>query len=56
MDPITKFLHNISYKFPKGYPDMNNDQDVLLLETELNKIGFSLKEMKQPFETLSPEA
>jgi hypothetical protein len=56
MDPITKFLHNISYKFSKGYPDINDEQDVLLLETELNKIGFSLKEMKQPFETLSPEA
>jgi len=56
MDPITKFLHNISYKFPKGYPDINDEQDILLLETELNKIGFSIKEMKQPFETLSPEA
>ena len=44
MDPITKFLHNISYKFPKGYPDMNNDQDILLLENELNKLGFSLNE------------
>jgi hypothetical protein len=43
MDPITKFLHNISYKFSKGYPDINNEQDILLLETELNKIGFSLK-------------
>jgi hypothetical protein len=56
MDPITKFLHNISYKFPKGYPDMNNDQDILLLENELNKLGFNLKEIKQPFETLSPQA
>jgi hypothetical protein len=56
MDPITKFLHNISYKFPKGYPDINDEQDILLLETELNKIGFSIKEMKQPFETLSPQA
>jgi hypothetical protein len=37
MDPITKFLHSISYKFPKGYPDMNNDQDVLLLESILSK-------------------
>ena len=44
MDPITKLLHNISYKFPKGYPDMNNDQDILLLENELNKLGFSLNE------------
>jgi len=33
MDPITKYLNRIAYKFPKGYPDMNNDQDVLLLET-----------------------
>jgi DNA-binding transcriptional MerR regulator len=56
MDPITKFLHNISYKFSKGYPDINNEQDILLLETELNKIGFSIKEMKQPFETLSPQS
>ena len=40
MDPITKYLNRIAYKFPKGYPDMNNDQDVLLLETLLNEIGF----------------
>jgi hypothetical protein len=56
MDPITKFLNNISYKFSKGYPDMNNEQDILILENELNKLGFNLKEMKQPFETLSPQA
>ncbi len=40
MDNITKYLNNIAYKFPKGYPDMNNDQDVLLLETLLSEIGF----------------
>lgn len=51
MDPITKFLHNISYKFPKGYPDINDEQDILLLETELNKIGFSLNENN--FKTLT---
>ena len=38
MDNITKYLNKISYKFPKGYPDMNNDQDVLLLEAELTKL------------------
>ena len=37
MDPITKYLNGIAYKFPKGYPDMNNDQDVLLLETMLSE-------------------
>ena len=30
-DPITKYLNSIAYKFPKGYPDMNNDEDVKLL-------------------------
>ena len=40
MDNITKYLNRIAYKFPKGYPDMNNDQDVLLLETLLSEIGF----------------
>ncbi len=47
MDPITKYLNSITYKFPKGYPDMNNDQDVLLLETMLSEFlgeKFSLKE------------
>jgi len=47
LDPITKYLNRIAYKFPKGYPDMNNDQDVLLLETLVGKFlneKFSLKE------------
>ena len=47
MDPIDKFLKLYSYKFPKGYPDMNNDQDVLLLETMVSEIlgeKFSLEE------------
>ena len=49
MDNITKYLNRIAYKFPKGYPDMNNDQDVLLLETLLSEVlgeKFSLEEAK----------
>jgi len=42
MDSITKYLNRIAYKFPKGYPDMNNDQDVLLLESILSEIGFPI--------------
>jgi hypothetical protein len=38
MDNITKYLNRIAYKFPKGYPDMDNDQDVLLLESEISKL------------------
>jgi hypothetical protein len=56
MDALTKFLNNIAYKFPKGYPDMNNEQDILLLETELDNLGINLKEVKKPFEKLSPKA
>jgi hypothetical protein len=47
LDLITKYLNRIAYKFPKGYPDMNNDQDVLLLETLISELlgdKFSLKE------------
>jgi hypothetical protein len=47
MDVITKYLNRVAYKFPKGYPDMNNDQDVLLLESLISEtIGekFSLDE------------
>ena len=38
MDSITKYLNRIAYKFPKGYPDMNDDQDVLLLETLMSEL------------------
>ena len=31
MDPITKYLNNIAYKFPKGYPDVNDSKDMELL-------------------------
>jgi hypothetical protein len=42
MDILEKFLHSIAYKFPKGYPDMNNAQDILILENELSKLGINL--------------
>lgn len=47
MDALTKFLNSIAYKFPKGYPDMNNEQDILLLESFIGEaVGykFSLNE------------
>jgi hypothetical protein len=48
MDVIEKFLHNIAYKFPKGYMDINDIQDVILLENELNKLGINLTELNTP--------
>tara|TARA_R110002020_G_scaffold7561_2_gene31727 strand:- start:132 stop:1364 length:1233 start_codon:yes stop_codon:yes gene_type:complete len=42
MDVLDKFLYSIAYKFPKGYPDMNNEQDILMLENILKEKGISL--------------
>lgn len=48
MDILEKFLNNYSYKFDKGYPDMNNDQDVLLLESILEELGIDMNESFNP--------
>ena len=41
MNPIDKFLKLYSYKFNKGYPNMNDKQDILLMESIL-KEDFSI--------------
>jgi hypothetical protein len=38
MNIFDLFFKKFSYKFPKGYPDMTNEQDTLLLENILSKI------------------
>jgi hypothetical protein len=38
MDVFDKFFKKFAYKFSKGYPDMNNEQDILLLENILGEI------------------
>ena len=39
-----KFFTKFAYKFDKGYPDMNNDQDVLLLESLISEaVGYAFK-------------
>jgi hypothetical protein len=42
MDPLEKFLYSIAYKFSKGYPDLKDKQDVLILENEIKKLGIDL--------------
>jgi hypothetical protein len=59
MDPIKKFLDRISYKFPKGYPDINNSKDVNLLESLISEtIGkkFSLLEKALTFNDVAGES
>ncbi len=38
MNVFDKFFRKFSYKFEKGYPDMNNEQDILLLESLVSKV------------------
>ena len=43
MSIFDKFFTKFAYKFDKGYPDMNNDQDVLLLESLINELGLDIE-------------
>jgi hypothetical protein len=38
MNIFDKFFKRYAWKFPKGYPDMKNEQDILLLESLVSKI------------------
>jgi hypothetical protein len=44
MDILEQFIRSIAYKFPKGYPDIKDKQDILLLERELFKHNIDLRE------------
>ena len=59
MDALDLFFKKYSYKFTKGYPDMNNEQDILLLESILNELGFNVdlqEEKKLEYDVLTPKA
>jgi len=49
MDSITKYLNKIAYKFPKGYPDVNNPEEKALLLEMVNNL---IKEDKKDEEDL----
>ena len=38
MDSLDKFFKKYSYKFPKGYPDLTNEQDINLLADLLENL------------------
>jgi hypothetical protein len=43
MDQFEKFLNDNAWRFPKGYPDMNNDQDVFLIESLIQGLGVDFR-------------
>jgi len=42
MDALDLFFKKYSYKFDKGYPDINNEKDVLLLESLLSSLQIEV--------------
>ena len=44
MDVLDKFLHSIAYKFPKGYPDIENEHDKKML---FKIVENTIKEQQQ---------
>ena len=52
MDVLDLFFKKFAYKFPKGYPDMNNEQDINLLANLLEGLDVDLNEAEsQDFES-----
>ena len=53
MNIFEKSLNSISYKFPKGYPDLNDPKDLALLESLINDVldeKISLTESNEAFD------
>jgi len=64
MDYLDKFLHSVSYKFPKGYPDVNDDRDIKMLCEMIRKltsqslhevVKLSASQLDKPFSSKQPE-
>ena len=45
VDPIITFLNKVAYKFPKGYPDMNDPKDYAELMKMKNLQSLYPKEL-----------
>lgn len=59
MDPILKFLNKVSYKFDKGYPDLREEKDILLLQSLLEQydVKLNLQELvKLGYDALTDDA
>lgn len=50
MDIFDKFLNQVSYKFPKGYPDINDPKDKAMLLTLLEEYTGEKKVLKESSE------
>jgi len=46
MDSLDLFFKKYAYKFPKGYPDLTNEQDINLLADLLENLDVNLEEVE----------
>jgi len=59
MNALDNLFKKFSYKFDKGYPELHEEKDILLLESILENLGIKLdlqELVKLSFETLTGEA
>ena len=47
MDVLDKFLNSVSYKFPKGYPDINDPQDMEMLKSLMEEYTGEKQVLKE---------
>ena len=47
MDSLDLFFKKYAYKFPKGYPDLSDEQDINLLADLLENLGVKLYEQEE---------
>ena len=55
MDQFDKFLNDNAWRFSKGYPDMNNAQDVFLIESLIQGLGVDFRFDQLIFEVTDSE-
>lgn len=59
MNVFDKFLNSVAYKFDKGYPDLREEKDILLLQSLIENVGIKvdLQELvKLQYDVLTDEA
>jgi len=59
MDPLTKYLNSIAYKFDKGYPDMNDPKDKDMLFKMIHEVTEEkslLKEGSEQYDSVILDA
>jgi hypothetical protein len=55
MDYLNNFLHSVSYKFSKGYPDVSNDNDIKILHEMINELIVESLDAQRGIEILKKE-